>query len=150
MVTTTTTSAPDLLSMTAVQLDEMFDKAQPGPIPEGVADGTAIIAAGSAYSHEIARLINHFAWQGKVFNPDTGELVNRILPIGWKAIVAKVYLGESWFDQKPCVVLDYAHTSLIAHWIRDEIRRIEPGLYLGKVYWDKTPLFHFSLMFTSP
>jgi hypothetical protein len=148
MTTTTTTAAtPDLLSMTAAELDAMFGGAEPGPIPEGSAEGTAIIAAGTPYSHEIAKLINHIAWQGKVFNPATGELLNRILPTGWNAVAAKVYSGESWFDHKPCVVLDYSQTSLIAHWIRDEIRRIGPGLYLGKVYWEKTPIFHFSLKF---
>src|SRR5262245_50432643 len=96
---TTTTTAPDLLSMTTAQLDELFSKAEPGPIPEGSAEGTAIIAAGTSYSHEIAKLIHHFAWQGKVFNPKTGELLNRILPVGWDAVAAKVYEGESWYDQ---------------------------------------------------
>lgn len=144
---TTTAATPDLLSMTTAELDDLFGRAEPGPIPEGSAEGTAIIAAGTPFSHEIASLINHVAWQGKVFNPATGELLNRVLPTGWNAVAAKVYSGESWFDHKPCVVLDYSHTSLIAHWIRDEIRRIGPGLYLGKVYWDKTPIFHFSLKF---
>ena len=29
--------------------------------------------------------------------------------------------------------------------IRDEIREIEPGFYLGKVYWDKKRLIDFAL-----
>ena len=31
-------------------------------------------------------------------------------------------------------MLDYSKTSLIAHWIRDEIREVSPGIYLGLVY----------------
>ena len=29
-------------------------------------------------------------------------------------------------------MLDYSDTSLLAHWIRDEIREVGPGTYLGK------------------
>jgi hypothetical protein len=138
---------PQLLKMTQAQLDELFTKSAPGDIPTGEAQGTAIIAAGSTYSGEIAQLINHFAWQGKVFDGAKGVLKNKILPFGLNAIVAKVYKGPSWLDNKECIVLDYSETSFVAHWIRDEIRQIEPGLYLGKVYWDKKRLFDFVLKF---
>jgi hypothetical protein len=138
---------PQLLKMTQAQLDELFTKSAPGDIPNGEAQGTAIIAAGSTYSGEIAQLINHFAWQGKVFDGPKGLLKNKILPFGLNAIVAKVYKGPSWLDNKECIVLDYSDTSFVAHWIRDEIRQIEPGLYLGKVYWDKKRLFDFALKF---
>ena len=67
--------------------------------------------------------------------------------LGHKAIVAKVYKDKSWFDQKECIVLDYSKTSLIAHWIRDEIREVSPGIYLGMVYWGKKKLIHFALQF---
>ena len=50
-------------------------------------------------------------------------------------------------DGKECVVLDYSETSLLAHWIRDEIRLIGPGFYLGKVYWSKKRLIDFCLQF---
>jgi hypothetical protein len=33
----------------------------------------------------------------------------------------------------------------VAQWVRDEIRLISQGLYLGKVYWDRKPLIHFAL-----
>ncbi len=144
---TMTVTAPDLLAMSYAELDALFSAGAPEPIPEGESNGVAIIAPGTEFSPIIASLINHFAWQGKVFNPATGELLNRILPTGWNAVAAQVYEGESWFDAKPCIVLDYSKTSLVAHWIRDEIRLIGPGLYLGKVYWEHAHLFHFSLQF---
>ena len=136
-----------LLKMTQQELDDLFKASEAGPIPDGQADGTAIIAPGTVYSTQIASFINHFAWQGKVFDAKAGLLKNRILAFGINAIVAKVYKGPSWLDGKECIVLDYSETSLVAHWVRDEIRLISPGLYLGKVYFDKARLIDFALKF---
>ena len=136
-----------LLKMSQAELDAVFSSVPAGPIPDGEADGTAIVAPGTPFSPTIAKFISTFAWQGKVFDSKKGLLRNRILPFGLNAIIAKVYKGESWLDGKECIVLDYSETSLVAHWIRDEIREISPGLYLGKVYWDHTRLIDFSLQF---
>jgi hypothetical protein len=136
-----------LLTMTQQELDKLFTASEAGPIPDGQADGTAIIAPGTVYSPQIAAFINHFAWQGKVFDAKAGYLKNRIPAFGINAIVAKVYKAPSWLDGKECIVLDYSETSLVAHWIRDEIRLISPGLYLGKVYFDKQRLIDFALKF---
>jgi len=141
-------TVPALLEMSQAQLDALFTAASPGDIPTGQADGTAIIAPGTKMSPHLAGFISTFAWQGKVFDPKAGLLRNRIGPFGLNAIIAKVYKGPSWLDGKECIVLDYSETSLLAHWIRDEIRLIEPpGLYLGKVYWDKARLIDFALQF---
>jgi len=136
-----------LLSLSQSELDSLFTKSPAGDIPDGEADGTAIVAPGTTFSPTIAKFISHFAWQGKVFDGKKGVLKNRILPFGLNAIIAKVYKGPSWLDGKECIVLDYSDTSIIAQWIRDEIRQIEPALYLGKVYWDKTRLIDFALKF---
>jgi hypothetical protein len=138
---------PQLLKMTQAQLDELFTNSSAGEIPDGQADGTAIVAPGTRFSEDVANFINLFAWQGKVFDAKKGVLKNRILPFGLNAIIAKVYKTPSWLDNKECIVLDYSETSLIAQWIRDEIRQIGPGLYLGKVYWDKKRLIDFALKF---
>jgi hypothetical protein len=138
---------PQLLKMSQAELDELFTKSTTGEIPNGEAAGTAIVAPGSTYTAEVASWINHFAWQGKVFDAQNGQLKNRILPFGLNAIIAKVYKAPSWLDGKECIVLDYSETSLVAHWIRDEIRQIGPGLYLGKVYWDRKRLIDFALQF---
>jgi len=74
-------------------------------------------------------------------------LRNKIGLHGSNAIVAEVYKGPSWLDQKECIVLDYSKTSTVAQWIRDEIRQLEPGTYLGKVYWEKKRLIDFALQF---
>jgi hypothetical protein len=140
-------TVPQLLSMSQKELDDLFSASEPGDIPNGEANGTAIIAPGTTYSEELATFINHFAWQGKTFDAAHGTLRNRILPFGLNAIIAKVYKGKSWFDGKDCIVLDYSETSLLAHWIRDEIRVIGPDLYLGIVYWKNSKLINFAVQF---
>jgi hypothetical protein len=142
-------TAPQLMAMSQKQLDDLFTGSPAGDIPNGQADGTAIIASGTAFSPEIAQLINVFGWQGKTFDAAHGTLTNRILAFGLNAIVAQVYKTESWFDGKECIVLDYSKTSLLAERIRDEIRAIGTGMYLGVVYWDKTRTINFALQFPS-
>ena len=137
-----------LLAMSQADLDALFTASEPGPIPSGEAEGTAIVDPGSRFSGEVAHFVRQFAWQGKVFDPSTSTLKNRVGPFGLNAIIARVYKAASWLDGKECIVLDYSETSFIAHWIRDEIRLIEPpGLYLGKVYWDQARLLDFALQF---
>ena len=136
-----------LLAMSQEQLDDLFKKSNSGPIPDGEAKGTAIIAPGTKFSPEIAEFVSIFAWHGKTFDGKRGVLTNRITPFGLNAIVAEVYKDKSWLDGKECIVLDYSKTSMVAHWIRDEIRQIEAKLYLGKVYWDKKRLIDFCLQF---
>ena len=142
-----TITVPDRLKMSQAQLDDRFTKSPPGELSDGEAKGTAIIAPGTAYTAEIVELSHHFAWQGKTSDAKKGVLRNRILPFGLNAIIAKVYKAPSWLDGKECIVLDYSETSLLAHWIRDEIRLIAPRLYLGKVYWSKKRLIDFAIEF---
>ena len=140
-------TASQLLAQTQQQLDDLFSGSLAGEIPNGEGNGTAIIASGTSFSAEIASLINIFAWQGKTFDAAHGTLTNRLSAFGLNAIVAEVYKATSWFDNKECIVLDYSKTSLVAKHIRDEIRQISPGTYLGLVYWDQTRTIHFSLEF---
>lgn len=136
-----------LLAMSQAELDDLFTKSPAGPIPDGSAKGTAIIAPGTVFSKEIAEVISLFTWQGKTFDAKRGVLTNKISILGFNAIIADVYKGKSWMDQKECIVLDYSKTSMVAHWIRDEIRQIGPNFYLGKVYWGQKRLIDFCLEF---
>jgi len=142
-----TYDAKQLLAMSQEQLDDLFRASPAGDIPNGSADGTAIIAPGTRYSAIIAQVINHFGWQGKVFDAASGYLKNRITAFGVEAIIARVYEDASWLDGKECIVLDYSQTSFVAERIRDEIRLVSPGFYLGKVYWGKDRLIDFCLQF---
>ena len=151
------TDPAEFLNLTSEQLDQIFRNSPTGAIPRGEGDGTAIIAPDTAVTHTIAHFIHIFGWKGKVFEPDAVDpqratLKNRLLLLGTKAIIAQVYKGPSWLDGKECIILDYSHTSVVAQWIRDEIREVSPGVYLGVVYWGKEKphshkLIHFSLKF---
>ena len=131
------------------ELDEIYRNASAGEIPRGDTRGTAILT-GSLFSRMVAAFARLFAWQGKVFDlfcPDgeAGILVNKITPFSLTFIIAKVYRDKSWLDGKETIVIDYSSTSFFAKVIRDEIREIEPGVYLGKVWWGKKRILDFAL-----
>jgi hypothetical protein len=98
--------AKQLLAMSQTQLDDLFRASPAGPIPNGSGEGTAIIAPGTTYSMAIASVINHFGWQGKVFDAEKGVLKNRILSLGFEAIIAKVYKTPSSVLQDQLKVWD--------------------------------------------
>ena len=133
--------------MTRGQLDQLFRDSPPGPIPAGRARGTAILLPGSALDRAISALVRALVWKGKIFSSATGDLKNRIGPLGIPLIRALVYQDESWFAQGPAIILDYSKTSLLARMIRDEIRQVGPGIYLGQVYWGRRRIAHFMLEF---
>ena len=137
----------DLLGKTQAELDDLFRSSPAGEVPRGEAKGTVIVDPGTELSEIAAKVAHAMIWEGKVFDPDGGELRNRVTPFGIEAIAAKVYKGPSWFDENESIILDYSKTSLVAHWIRDEIRQLEPGSYLGIVYWAKDRLLNFALDF---
>jgi hypothetical protein len=132
--------------MPQAELDALFARGDPGPIPDGACRGTAIVAPGTALAVGAAAVIGLF-WRGKVFDADGGRLVNRILPFGLRAVVARVHREASRLDGRACIVLDYSRTSLVARRVRDEIRLVRPGLYLGRAYWGGVRLFDFALKF---
>ena len=138
---------PQLSGMSPDELDKLFRRSDAGEIPDGEAEGTVLLAPGTKLEGPAEKLIHLLIWKGKVFDREQGELRNEILPFGVKAVRAKVYKEPSWFDQKETIVLDYSHTSLVAHWIRDEIREVAPGVYLGLVYWQRDRVLHFALKF---
>ena len=143
------TTVKTWLSKSREALDDIYRNADAGAIPEGDTHGTPILA-GSAFSKMVAACARLFAWQGKVFDlfsadRQSGILVNKITPFSLTFIVAKVYRDKSWLDDKETIVIDYSKTSFFAQVIRDEIREIEPGVYLGKVWWGKKRILDFAL-----
>jgi hypothetical protein len=138
---------PHLQTLTPDELDEVFRQSPAGELPDGEADGTVLLAPGTNLAEPVSKLVGLIGWQGKVFDREAGELQNQIGPFGIKAIRAKVYRDTSWFDEKEAIILDYSKTSLVAQWIRDEIREVSPGVYLGLVFWEQAKVLHFALDF---
>ena len=125
-----------------------FTRSPAGEIPKGEGKGTAIIAPGTDVSQRDRRFRESLHLEGQSVRSGKGEFAEQDSAFrSSNAIMAKVYKDKSWFDEKECIVLDYSKTSLVAQWIRDEIREVAPGIYLGKVYWGKKKLIHFALEF---
>jgi mono/diheme cytochrome c family protein len=136
-----------LLRMSQQQLDDLFTASPPGEIPDGEAEGVAIVWPGTLRARCVAWFARWFLWQGKVVNRAGGCLVNRISVISLKCIKANVYKAPSWMDEKECIVLDYSKTSFVAKKVRDEIRLVGDRVYLGKVFWGKKRTVDFALDF---
>lgn len=137
--------------MSRAELDEIYRNAPAGTVPKGDTLGTAIVT-GSFLAKCFAAFARLFAWQGKVFDlfpPDhvNGLLINKISAFSLTFIVAKVYKDASWMDDKETIVIDYSKSSFFAKKIRDEIREVEPGIYLGKVWFGKKRILDFALTY---
>ena len=141
-------TAEALMRLDAAQLDALMAKAEPGPLPDGTAVGIANRDPGSSFGG-FTRGFFKGLWEGKTFDRARGTLTNRTA-FG-KTGSAKVYLGKSRVDGKPCIIFDYSKSdNLLARHVYDEVRQVAPGLYLGIAYL-KIPTFHkwiyFALQF---
>ena len=137
-----------LLRMTQSQLDELFTASPVGDIPDGEGKGTAIIARrnrphpGNRRLHQPFRLAGqNFRRQGRVCSR-TRSCHSASPPSSPGSTRAR---AGSTARNASCSTT--RETSLVAGWIRDEIRMIEPGFYLGQVFGGRTRLFHFTLQF---
>ena len=134
----------DLVRADRVTLDTLFACGSVGQIPTGFLPGWAIVDPGSRRTVAKSRRI-HFVWQGKVFHGDgTGH--NRLF--GMTAVPMTVYHGQSWHDGAPAIVVDYSDSWRIFQNVRDEIREISPGVYLGRTYVQKRTGPEMVAMFT--
>jgi hypothetical protein len=148
MHTTDTTDPATLITATRAELARLFSAGRAGEIPNGRGRGTVLLGTGSLTARAAARLSYALAWRGKVVNARTARLRNILTPLQIQAIQAVIYKQDSWYDDAPCIVLDYSKTSLVARMIRDEIREIAPGVFLGIVFWGHRHVLDFSLDFT--
>lgn len=130
-------------------LDSIFRSAPSGRLPAGVLRGTVLLFPGSPACRLVARLAYRIAWQGKVVAPSGEGLVNRITPFRLRLVRARVARHPSWVDDRPCVVIDYSTTSVVARMVRDETREVAPGLHLGVVWLWRRRVAWFALRATA-
>jgi len=136
-----------LVDETTGGLGELFGAGTAGAIPDGRGKGTVLLGTGGRAARVAAALCYALAWRGKVVNARQGRLNNIVTPLGIQVIEAAVYKQDSWYDGETCIVLDYSKTSLLARRIRDEIREIAPGVFLGLVFWGRRHVLDFALDF---
>jgi hypothetical protein len=131
MAATSDFSLNKLSSLSGGQLSLVYSNSAAGDIPDGESNGKAMILPGTILGAGLSAIANTL-WKGKVFDRKSGGLINKIL--GMRLIRAKVFGGTSWSDGKQSIIIDYLSTSLIAFFVRDEIRQVRDDLYLGKCY----------------
>lgn len=139
-----------LLTLRWRDLDMLFADAPPGGVPIGVLDGTAVLLPGRRVTRLLAAVVHKLFWRGKVVEPTGHALRNRVTPLDVCAIAAAVYPGVSRLDGRACVVLDYSVTSIVAGGVRDEIRLVAPGLYLGVIWLYGRRVGWFTLRVRTP
>jgi len=122
----------ELRQMSQSELDQVYADAEAGNVPDGESAGTAVFFPDSGIFNIPSQILASLFWQGKVFETEEGLLVNKV--IGFRAIRAEVYRGESLFDGNESIIIDYSRTSILANPVRDEIREVAPGIYLGRAY----------------
>jgi hypothetical protein len=142
--TMTAVTVDELVRLSQPELDDAFRVAFAGEIPTGVTDGTGIALPGTPVAPPLVALAR-LGWRGKVFSADGRTLRNRIGPLGVPLIPARVYREASWLDGREAIILDYSRSTPGFRPIRDEIREVAPGCWLGIVFWNETKTVNFAL-----
>lgn len=110
--------------------EAQFRQAELGAAPCGPTRG-AILYADGKHPRLTARL-QGLVWKGKTFYDD-GAITNRWLG-GVHAVSACTRVEPSWLDGEPCLVIQFAPNAGVLSNVRDEIRQISPGVWLGRGY----------------
>jgi hypothetical protein len=137
-------TAHDLLAASRDQLIELFKQGTVPVSPRGYSRGTAIFYPATWRTVPLSKLAR-VIWQGKDYLAD-GLIRNRWF--GFNMIKGRSFVEESWLDGKPALILDYVGFSRPFHTLRDELREIQPGLHLGRLYFKGPPrryVCHFTL-----
>ncbi|MET0218084.1 MAG: hypothetical protein ABWY07_04815 [Burkholderiales bacterium] len=183
------------------QIDQIYARLTPGPIPDGSFEGGLFFPKGASGDRRLSEIVGGLPgiavelktvkletlgaalWKGKVFYRDDRLLRNRIedttllKPLiegdlatipkitvngkdAWLMFPARLYCGQSLLDsRRESIIIDYAFTDELPGYrqrpdflagrnglqVRDEIRMVRPGFYLGRAYLGKVFLLNFTL-----
>jgi hypothetical protein len=108
--------------------EALFRQGTVGCGPVGPTRGTIVDADGK-HPRLKARL-QGVVWKGKTFHGDD-TLTNRWFG-GLSAVSAGISVGPSRLDGQPCLVMQYPPTAPVFANVRDELRLIAPGVWLGQ------------------
>ena len=110
--------------------DALFRAAEAGPAPAGVTRGTVLAVEGRL--PRVKAALQGALWKGKVFHGD-GTFTNRWLG-GIRAGTAATAEEPSWADGRPALAVHYPPSAPVFGTTRDELRQIEPGVWLGRSF----------------
>lgn len=125
-----------LRTLTISQLDRVFETlpAHP-PLPNGEAQGYVWLDSSSKTPIQIQNLV-HPIWQGKTFYNVLGSHIVFDVFFGQQAAPGVMHYGTSHIDGRGVLVFDWrAYTPFY-----DEVRMIEPGVYIGNSFSDQSIL----------
>jgi hypothetical protein len=131
--------------MSTPELELLYRNAGAGDIPTGYLPGKVLYCPDERFAGAKSRL-SALVWHGKIFDPCTGTLINQWC--GLQAVRARVYPGSSCLDGRPAIVMDYRGVSCVV-WasVRDEMREVAPGLYLGVMFRCRGACAQFKMFF---
>ena len=132
----------DLVRSDRATLEGLYSQGAVTTPPPGFAPGRAIPDPGTRKTVRKSKMIG-LLWKGKVFSD--GQMINRLAG-GREAVTASVYVGESWLDGKPSLILDYAGSKRFGD-VRDEMREVSPGVFVGLTYVRKCPSPKLAMFF---
>ena len=191
----------NLKSFDQEQIDQIYARLTPGPIPDGAFGGGLFFPEGTSGDRRVSEIVGGLPgiavelktiklevlgaalWKGKVFYRDDRLLRNRIEDIvllkpliegdlatipkitvngkdAWLMFPARLYCGQSLLDsRRESIIIDYYFTDELPGYrqrpdflagrnglqVRDEIRMVRPGFYLGRAYIGKVFLLNFTL-----
>jgi hypothetical protein len=121
----------ELRRLSPEQLDQLFAQGRACELPVGAYRGTVLLEV-EAHLPRVRARISSALWKGKEFAPD-GDFTNRWFA-GIRAVPSHAALETSWYDNQPCVALEYPPGSALFANTRDELREIAPGIWLGRFY----------------
>jgi hypothetical protein len=138
----------DLLALDAATLESLYRSARVPRIPDVKGDLRGRMLAVLPLPPALAGAVRAFAassafpWRGKSFMPQTadrGEGVNRVISDRWRLFTFGTFVGPSRAGAFDAVQLDYDRPSnpFFIRAVKDEIRELRPGLWLGQA-WLKT------------
>jgi hypothetical protein len=120
-----------LACMSWPELEALYRQAKPGVLPTGYARGRAVYSGDTKFIGPRSTM-TRCLWHGKHVSATDCTLINQWL--GIKAVKARVSHGTSWLDGQPSIIMDYRDTSWIWRDVRDEVREVAPGLYVGLMF----------------
>jgi len=94
----------------------------------------------------------HFPWRGKSFvarGGSRGDGINRVFGDRARWFRFETFVAPSRVDGKPAFQLDYdnSHNPFFIRAVKDELRRVAPGLFLGRAYITLWGQARFALYF---
>ena len=137
-----------LLSLPVPELERMYERAKTPTIPEVRGDlrGRMLAWPMLEERHGVQGFFRAFAgskafpWRGKSFRVNDaakGEGINRIIKDRWRLFRFDTFIGKSRKGDFDALQLDYdlPGNPPIIRRIKDEIRDVEPGVWLGQAWF---------------